>query len=127
VNADAFMTLAPDAPPHSTPAKGSGKAAARGRWALFNAFVDGTARDLTPAAALTWLILFRDTKRNGLARTSQTDLARRAGVSVRAIRDAIRELVRGGLAVRVQRGGPGRASVYRVMVRPTENRKLASG
>jgi DNA-binding MarR family transcriptional regulator len=127
VNADPFVTLPPDGRPRDAPAKGKAKGAATGRWALFNAFSDGIARDLTPAAAMTWLILFRDTKRNGLARTSQSDIARRAGVTDRAVRDALRELIRRGLVVRVQRGGPGRASVYRVTVRPTEKRKPTSG
>lgn len=47
------------------------------RFGVLNAFLDMTAGALTRAELLTWLILYRDTKADGTARTSQADLARR--------------------------------------------------
>jgi len=87
------------------------------RFAVLNAFVDFGIADakLTPAEALVWLVLFRDTKANGLARTGQTDIARRAGLSVRGVKKAIRTLTAKGMVRVLNRGrlnvGP---SVYRV-------------
>ncbi|MBM3979277.1 MAG: TrmB family transcriptional regulator [Planctomycetes bacterium] len=82
-----------------------------------NAFVDfGIAdADLTPAEALVWFVLFRDTKGTGTARTAQADIARRAGLSVRGVKLALRNLRAKGMVQVVRRGqlttGP---SVYRV-------------
>jgi hypothetical protein len=87
------------------------------RFAVLNAFVDFGIADakLTPAEALVWLVLFRDTKANGLARTGQTDIARRARLSVRGVKKAIRALHAKGMVHVLNRGrlnvGP---SVYRV-------------
>jgi len=87
------------------------------RFAVLNAFVDfGIAdADLTPAEALVWLVLYRDTKANGLARTAQADIARRAGLDVRTVRRAVASLEAKGMLQIVRRGrlnaGP---STYRV-------------
>lgn len=87
------------------------------RFAVLNAFVDFgiAAGELTPAESLVWLVLFRDTKANGLARTGQTDIARRAGLSVRGVQKALDKLQAKGFIDVVHRGrlnaGP---SVYRV-------------
>lgn len=87
------------------------------RFAALNAFVDfGIAdADLTPAEALVWFVLFRDTKGTGTARTGQTDIARRAGLSVRGVKLALRNLKAKGMVQVVRRGqlnvGP---STYRV-------------
>jgi hypothetical protein len=86
------------------------------RFAALNAFVDFGIADakLTPAEALVWLVLFRDTKANGLARTGQADIARRAGLSVRGVKKAIRALNAKGMVHVLNRGrlnvGP---SIYR--------------
>jgi hypothetical protein len=92
-----------------------GKRRAGDRFHTFNAFVDVTMADLRPAERSVWLILFRDTGPDGLARTSQADLARRAGVTQRGVRKALCVLERRGLVSVVQRGrllsGP---SCYRV-------------
>ena len=70
---------------------------------------------LTGAEAKVWLILFRDTKATGTARTGQTDIARRAGLSRRGVQVAVGKLTAKGLVTIVRRGrlnsGP---STYRV-------------
>ena len=90
--------------------------AGKDRWGMFNAFVDSAMRDLTRAETAVWLALFRDTKREtGLARTSQTDLARRSGCSVRAVQSAVPLLQEKGF-LKVERRGRINAgpSTYRV-------------
>jgi DNA-binding MarR family transcriptional regulator len=69
---------------------------------------------LSRAEIAVWLILYRDTK-DGVARTAQSDLARRAGVNERTVRRAIKKLVRKGLLEVVRQGGLVQGmSVYRV-------------
>ncbi|MDB5297245.1 MAG: transcriptional regulator [Phycisphaerales bacterium] len=81
---------------------------------MLNAFVDRTAGTLPRAEALVWLVLYRDT-RDGTARTSHADLARRAGVSRRSVVRAVAGLLRQKLLVRTYRGGLNRGvSAYRV-------------
>jgi hypothetical protein len=97
------------------PGKPKGKRASAGRFQCINAFIDATMATLTPAERAAWLILWRDTKPNGLAETSQTSMARRAGVSDRSIRTALRGLEKRGLVTVVNRGSLRRGtSVYRV-------------
>ena len=84
------------------------------RFGVINAFVDFTLGSLTRNETAVWLILWRD-ERNGTSRTSQADLARRAGVSDRTARRAIERLRRLGLLAVVHRGGLRRGvSTYRV-------------
>lgn len=101
---------------------GKGKGKSRGRtrserFAVANAFVDlgMSIGKLTGAEVKVWLILWRDTKRDGTARTGQADIARRAGLTVRAIKKAIASLAAKGFVSVVTRGklnvGP---SIYRV-------------
>jgi DNA-binding MarR family transcriptional regulator len=94
-----------------------GKPAGRGkaRFAEINALVDYTLAGLTPVEISVWIIIWRDTKPAGTAQTSQTDIARRAGMTVRGVQKAIRRLASHGL-VKVVRSGKlrGRASVYKV-------------
>jgi hypothetical protein len=84
------------------------------RFAALNAFVDIGMADLTGAETKVWLILFRDTKAEGTARTAQADIARRAGLSVRGVKLALQRLKAKGIIKAVRRGrinaGP---SVYR--------------
>jgi hypothetical protein len=85
------------------------------RFAVVNAFVDFTAGTLTRAEVLVWLVLWRDTKRDGTARTSQADLARRAGVNLKTVKRAVAGLRRRRLVTVVSRGNLRRGpSVYRV-------------
>ena len=86
------------------------------RFELLNAFVDSVAHELTRSEILVWMILYRDT-RNGIARTSQTDIARRAGTSTRTVCRAINRLRKRGLLIVVYLGGLNRGpSKYRVLV-----------
>src|SRR5262245_1848166 len=64
----------------------------------------GGGASVTPAERSVWLILWRDTKPSGLAKTSQMSMARRAGVSDRSIRAALRGLEHKGLITVVRRG-----------------------
>ena len=97
-------------------AKSKAKRKSGDRFAVLNAFVDFTAASLPRAELLVWFTLFRDTKPDGLARTSQIDLARRAGLSARTVVRAIASLVRRGLLKIVHRGGLRRGvSSYRVL------------
>lgn len=90
------------------------------RFAALNAFVDMGMADLTGAETKVWLILYRDTKGTGTARTGQTDIARRAGLKPRMVRYALAKLEAKGMVRVLNRGrlnvGP---SVYRVQ--PTGN------
>jgi CRP-like cAMP-binding protein len=85
------------------------------RFAMLNAFADMGMADLTGAETKVWLILFRDTKADGLARTGQTDIARRSGLTIRGVQKALDKLQAKGLIRVVHRGrlnqGP---SSYRV-------------
>lgn len=100
------------------PAKGSQAPPARsgaGRWQTLNAFVDATLKVLTGAQAKVWFILFRDTKKDGLVRASDAELARRAGTSPRSVFRARRRLIALGLLEVVRTGGLFKGpSVYRV-------------
>lgn len=85
------------------------------RFATLNAFVDVSLAELTGAEAKVWLILFRDTKADGTARTGQTDLARRAGLSRRGVQVAIGKLIKRGLVSVTRRGRlNGGPSTYRI-------------
>ncbi len=124
--------LPPMEPPRPRPTstatgKGTEKpkrtAATSNRFGELNAFVDCSMADLSRAEALTWLVLWRDTK-NGTVRTALTDIARRIGASKRAAVDAVAGLVKRGLVSRIHRGGMNRGvSVYRVqpLGKPTAN------
>jgi hypothetical protein len=93
----------------------AGKHDSRGRFQCVNAFIDVTMAALNPTERATWMVLWRDTKPNGLAETSQASLASRAGVTDRAVRKALKGLQGRGLVTIVRRGSLRRgASVYRV-------------
>lgn len=97
------------------PAKSNRRANRSERFAVLNTFTDFGLVGLTGAETKVWLILFRDTKGTSTARTSQADMARRAGLSVRGVQMALGKLQAKGLVRLVRRGrlnaGP---SVYRV-------------
>jgi hypothetical protein len=91
------------------------------RFAVLNAFVDFTLAGLTRNEIAVWLVLYRDTQPDGTARTSQADLARRAGTSDRTVRNVLRGLTGKGLVRIVYRGGIGRGpSRYRIRPLPPD-------
>jgi CRP-like cAMP-binding protein len=82
------------------------KAVAAERFQTLNTFVDVALAELSRAEIAIWLVLFRDC-REGIARTAQTDIARRAGCDRRTVNRAIRRLEQRGLIRVVYRGGLG--------------------
>jgi hypothetical protein len=104
----------------ATSGKSDGKPSRnRGRWQALNHFADCTMAPLSRGEIAVWLILYRDTKPNGLARVSQADLARRAGADDRTVRRALRRLTKAKLLSVVRRGGLRRGpSTYRVHAYP---------
>lgn len=97
-----------------TPTQPEPRAPAGARFKQLNTFIDFSVADLTRTEIAVWLVLFRDT-REGTARTSMRDIARRAGCSVRAVGTAVARLEARGLLKVVHRGGMNRGtSRYRV-------------
>lgn len=99
------------------PPAAKAKGARAERFAALNAFVDVgiAAAKLTPAEALVWLVLFRDTKAAGTALTAQTYVASRTGLNVRTVRRAVASLAAKGMLTVVRRGRLGGGpSLYRV-------------
>ena len=98
-------------PRQRKPAKGT----AGDRFKTLNTFIDFTLRSLRRNEAAVWLVLYRDTK-EGTARTSIADIARRAGISTRTALRSVASLERRGLLRVVHRGGLRQGvSVYRVL------------
>ncbi|MGE5610355.1 MAG: transcriptional regulator [Bacillota bacterium] len=92
------------------------KSKSASRFAVLNTFIDVTLRDLDRAEVAVWLVLYRDTKPNGIARTAQTDIARRSGLSERHVRRVIGRLIKRKLLALVHRGGiHSGPSTYRVI------------
>lgn len=88
------------------------------RFEVLNSFVDETLSTLYRGDVAVWLVLYRDT-RDGTARTAQSDLAHRSGLSVRGVRKALLRLEKRGLLKVVYRGGLNRGmSRYRVLPLP---------
>ena len=121
--------LPPMEPPRHRQATSTGKgtekpkrtAATSNRFGELNAFVDCSMAGLSRAEALTWLVLWRDTK-NGTVRTSAADIARRIGAIRKAVTNALAVLRKRGLLRLVHQGGlTGGVSVYHVepLAKPT--------
>jgi hypothetical protein len=92
--------------------KTPGKAA--DRFAVLNQFVDRSMVSLQLTDVAVWLVLYRDT-RKGLARTAQTDIARRAGIGTRTVPRSLKRLRAAGLLEVIHQGGLNRGiSVDRV-------------
>ncbi|NOY29643.1 MAG: MarR family transcriptional regulator [Planctomycetes bacterium] len=100
-----------------------GRKATANRFAVLNEFVDCSLAGLSKTELVVWFTLYRDT-RNGTARTSQADIARRGGVSKRAVQYATRRLERRGLLRCVFRGGinqgPSRWRVLSAAKKPSD-------
>jgi hypothetical protein len=106
---------------HRSPGTGSKPKGKTGeRFAVLNSFVDFALAGLNRREIAVWLVLYRDT-REGTARTSYDDLARRAGLARRNVGRALRRLELLGLLQVVHRGGLGRGpSRYRVRGLPKD-------
>lgn len=85
------------------------------RFKTMNEFVDYSARLVDTTAQAVWLVLFRETKPNGVARISHGQIAERIGSSRRTVVRAVQHLEDAKLVSVVQRGGlTGGSSSYRV-------------
>jgi hypothetical protein len=112
------------AKPGTTPKENPNRRRTADRFAVLNAFLDMTAADLTRAEIVVWLILYRDTKADGVARTAQSDIARRAGTADRNVRRALDRLIELGLVRIVWQGGFRKgSSVYAVEPVPTRRQR----
>jgi len=97
------------------------KRASQLRFETLNAFVDSGMADLSRSELAVWLILYRDTKRSGSARTSLGDISRRAGFDRRTAIRAVGSLARRRMLQVLRRGGLNRGpSTYRVFPFPME-------
>jgi len=85
------------------------------RWQELNNFIDVTMRELNRRQLAVWLTLFRDC-RQGIATTSQADIARRCGLRRPTVSTTIGELETLGLIQTIHQGGINRGmSRYRVL------------
>jgi hypothetical protein len=73
----------------------------------FNEFVDRGIRHLTRSEIVAYLILLRDRKPDGTARTSFADIGRRGGISRRFAIHAVHSLIKRGVVEVIRRGGRG--------------------
>ena len=97
------------------------KRQSRLRFELLNAFVDTGLAGLSRGELAVWLILYRDTRRDGTARTSLDDLARRGGMDRQTAPRAIGRLNRRKMLQVIRRGNLSRGpSIYRVFPYPME-------
>ena len=101
---------------------GANKRRSQRRFEEFNSFVDATMGDLLQSELLVWLVLFRDA-RDGVARTSRVDIARRAKVSEKTVTRAIASLIKRKLVQLLFRGGINKG-VSRYAVFPTNTRDI---
>jgi hypothetical protein len=102
-------------PPTGSERPATPRSSGRQRFADINGFVDNTMSTFTRSEIAVWLVLWRDTKPDGLVRTSQKDIGRRAGASDRAVRTALRKLIGAGLVKVTRKGRLGAGpSAYRV-------------
>jgi predicted transcriptional regulator len=85
----------------------------------FNYIMDNIARTVGKVEFKVLMGLFRDTKRNGTARTAQTDLATRLDLSRKAVGEALVRLEDRGLVKRLKKGSPKSGpSQYRLLTLP---------
>ena len=97
------------------------KRESRLRFEILNDFVDTGMAVLSRAELVVWLILYRDTKRDGTARASLTDLARRAGIDRQTASRAVGRLAGRKMLQVIRPGGLNRGpSTYRVFPYPME-------
>ena len=91
------------------------KRVSRLRFELLNAFVDSGMAELRRGELAVWLTLYRETKRDGTARTSLSDIARRGGMDRQTASRAVGRLARRKMLQVLRRGGLNEGpSSYRV-------------
>jgi len=89
------------------------------RFKMFNTFCDsaGIIHGLTAHDMVVWMILWRDTQKDGTACSAQAYIAKRCGCSSREVKRAIKRLKQCGLLSVIYQGGQNRGlSRYRVVV-----------
>jgi DNA-binding MarR family transcriptional regulator len=100
---------------NATARRKSSRRESRLRFELLNAFVDTGMAELSRAELAVWLVLYRDTKREGTARASLDDLARRGGMNRQTASRAVGRLARRNMLQVIRRGGLNSGpSTYRV-------------
>ncbi len=105
----------------ATARRTTSKRQSRLRFEMLNAFVDTGMADLSRAELAVWIILYRDTRRNGIARASLDDLAKRGGINRQTASRAVGRLARRKMLQVIRRGGLNRGpSAYRVYPFPME-------
>ncbi len=82
------------------------------RFQVLNDFVDLGLADLSRSEIAVYLILFRDTRPSGLARTSLTEFSRRGGMSERQVSRALAKLIGRGAVHVIRRGIRAKATLY---------------
>ena len=86
------------------------------RWAMLNAFVDHRMRHLGRAALAVWLVLYRETNREGLSRITVEQIAEKTGLGVSMVKLGLRELRAMKMVVQVSRGNRNKGpSTYRLL------------
>lgn len=101
-------------PKATTPKATEPKANQKDRFLVLNTWIDVSIRDLSRAEIVTWLVLYRD-EREGISKTSYTDIARRGGLSSRSVATAVSSLRKKRLIKLIRKGGLRQGpSVYKV-------------
>lgn len=93
------------------------------RFRVLNAFVDFTAAELRRSELLVWLMLYRETKPDGIATAPQRMIAARCGVDRKTVERAIVSLTKRGL-LRVVHPGGYRRGTARYKVLPMSRERL---
>ena len=104
--------------PAAAPAKASStsRPSKSPRWAMLNAFVDHGMRHLGRAALAVWLVLYRETNRQGLSRITIEQIAEKAGLSVSSVKNGVGELRAFKMVVQASRGSRNKGpSIYRLL------------
>jgi hypothetical protein len=105
----------------TTAKRNTSRRESRLRFETLNAFVDCGMADLSRGELAAWLILYRDTQRNGVARASLDDLARRGGMNRQTASRAVGRLARRSMLQVIRRGGLNSGpSTYRVFPFPMQ-------
>ncbi len=86
------------------------------RFKVLNAFVDFSVADLRRSELLVWLMLYRETKPDGIATAPQRMIAERCGLNRKTVERSIASLSKRGLLRVVYAGGYRRGTAcYKVL------------